>query len=251
MRDLTIVIPSHKRAGGVTTVPKVLDPDVAIVCVPDSQVDEYKDKQPYLDVVGHPDSIIGLMAKRQWIYEKYGDVFFIDDDAKSMFHFEHSKQACKIDPKMTFDLIQRLAGDAKELGVFLFGFSPYADPRNYIPQRPFGVTGLCKGGAFGLFKDSGLFFNANIVAGGDYWLSALNAYLNRMCLIDYRYGFDFGDTFGAVGGQGSRRTLETEAADTKLLRRSFGSDVIAKKQNKPLSPTKMGHEHQRTLKLPF
>ena len=60
--EVSIVVPSHKRAGRVQADKCIAN---AIVCVPDSQYKDYKKAQPQFEYVAHPDSIKGLTAKRQ------------------------------------------------------------------------------------------------------------------------------------------------------------------------------------------
>lgn len=55
-----IVIPSYKRADRVLT--KEICKDV-ILCVPESQEEDYKNYNPDVEIVCHPDSVKGLPAK--------------------------------------------------------------------------------------------------------------------------------------------------------------------------------------------
>ena len=74
--EIKIVIPSHKRWDRILTT-KVVD---AIVCIPESQEDMYKEHNPDVELVTHPDSVVGLTLKRQWIYEHFKNVLMLDDD---------------------------------------------------------------------------------------------------------------------------------------------------------------------------
>jgi len=251
VKDVQIVIPSHLRAGSVTTIPSTLDPDMAVVCVPEAQADEYAEKHPEFEIVAHPDDGVGITMKRQWSFDLYGDAFMLDDDVLRMRHFEHKKLACHPTPAMVYDLIQRLAYQARDLGIYLFAFSPYGDIRTFNPLRPMKVTGMAIGGSFGMLAGSKLWYNASVVTCDDYWISALNAHYHRMCLVDLRYDFDTGNTFTKAGGCSSIRTLDTERRDNEILRESFGKEVFPKKARTPFSKGLTGHEEQRTLNLPL
>ena len=254
-KPVPIVIPSHLRAGQVKTLETVLDPDMAIVCIPKAQEDDYRDKDPDFQYDVHPDDIVGLAPKRQYIYDKYGDVFMMDDDLTVAHHFEHKvgEKACRLVPNEVWDVVQRLYLEACSLGVYLFGLSPYADIRVYDCCNPYKLTGFVVGGNMGLRAGAKFKFNAAITAADDYWISALNAHYHRKALIDLRYKVTSnGKTFINPGGTAAIRTLETEKRDTELLQKFFGEDAIRIKKRTPMSKGKSGaHEYQRALWLPF
>lgn len=77
-----IVIPSHKRHERVLSKKLVINP---IICVERSQYDIYKEYNQECEIVAHPNEIKGLIPKRNWMLEHFGDLFMIDDDV-SMFH---------------------------------------------------------------------------------------------------------------------------------------------------------------------
>lgn len=254
-REAALVIPSAGRADIVKTTRMVLKPEMAVLCVPESEGDAYRKHNPDTEIVTHPDSIRGLPRKRQFIYDKFGDVIMLDDDLVVAYHFEHrpGEPTCKMTPDETHSVLQRLADNARDLGVFLFGLSPYPDIRNYAPQWPFAVTGFVMGGTMGMLRGSKLTFSDAVIAADDYWISCLNAYHHRMALIDFRYKVTSKSaTFHGRGGTSSLRTLETEARDTAALRKYFGSDVIRKKHRSARSQgLNHGHKAQRTMSLPF
>lgn len=72
-----IVIPSHKRHDRVFAKKLVNDP---IVCVAESQADLYREFNPDCEIVTHPDDIIGLIPKRNWMARYFGELFMLDDD---------------------------------------------------------------------------------------------------------------------------------------------------------------------------
>ena len=75
--SLRIVIPSHKRYDRVFSKYLVTDP---IICVAKSQADLYKEYNPDCEIVTHPDDIIGLIPKRNWMAKHFRDLFMLDDD---------------------------------------------------------------------------------------------------------------------------------------------------------------------------
>lgn len=77
MKDVKIVIPSHKRWSRVLTTSAVYG---AALCVEESQADLYRKCNPGIEIITHPDSVLGLTRKRDWMIRNIGDVFMLDDD---------------------------------------------------------------------------------------------------------------------------------------------------------------------------
>ena len=246
--EIPVIIPSHKRANRVETAKIVPG---AIICVAKSQEQDYRRYNPESEICAHPDTVIGLAPKRNWIYRHFGSVMMLDDDLTSfrrMYPGPNDLRSTRIDPVQTVKIIQRTAEMAKELGAFLFGFSPVADGRNYKPQQPFKLTGYCNGSSFGLLKGSKVFFHHDAVAVEDYFASLVNAYYHRYAFFDVRYGFMQERTFKNPGGQAEFRSVKTEEQDFKFLRRMFGDVVQKRKEN---SRGQASHQWQRSIHIPF
>lgn len=73
--ECKIIICSHKRAGEVKT--KVAG---GILFVSESQAAEYRACNPDYEIETHPDSLIGLPAKRQACVDRFKPCFMMDDD---------------------------------------------------------------------------------------------------------------------------------------------------------------------------
>lgn len=246
--EVKIVIPSHKRADRVKTAAIVPG---AILCVPKAQEAEYRRYNPSTELCMHPDDIVGLAPKRNWIYQKFGDVMMLDDDLSrfSRLYLEaNSLRVSRVTPKETAAIIQQTAYMAKQLGAFVFGFSSVADARNFKPQKPFRLTGYCNGSSFGLLKGSKVFFHKDAVAVEDYFASLVNSYYHRFAFFDLRFGFVQQRTFKNLGGQSEFRSTKSEEQDFKFLRRMFGEAI---QQRPPVKRGKASHEYQRVIKLPF
>ncbi len=244
--EIKIVVPSHLRYDRVKTTKAMAN---CILCVPQSQYELYREYNKNVEVVAHPDSIVGLTPKRQWIYEHFGDVFMIDDDMVGMTR-NYSEKGVKgrVSKKLAYDLVQHAAGVAKEIGVYLFGFSKSPMPTSYNPMQPIKLTGSVMGGAFGMLKGSKLHFKTDLVLTEDYWVSGLNAHYHRMCYLDERFAFKFSNTFANKGGCAAYRTQSKELQDTLKLKKYFGN-AITLKQDTHLSKVKI--KGARTLKIPF
>ena len=249
--ELKIVIPSHKRADRVITTRYVAG---CVICIPKSQESEYKELND-CELITHPDSIKGLSAKRQWIYEKFGDVFMIDDDSTGMYRLyieplvagqEREKE--RVDAETARELIKGVYEVSKEIGAYLYGFAPNKDQRNYDTFAPLSLKGYLGGVAFGLNRGSKLKFDNDNATGSDYWISLLNAYYPRYCFRDMRFGFGQKNTFKSAGGLAEYRSMAVEKKNYIWLKKMFGSAI---KRRKESIHGKASHKWQKAINLPF
>lgn len=243
--EIKIVIPSHLRADRVVTKNAISN---AIICVPESQADDYKKFNPECEVVAHPDSIKGLTLKRQWIYEQFPNVFMIDDDIKAINRLYIEKaESSKLTPDEAYDIIQFIGNVAKLTGAYLFGLNKNGSPAQFNELKPISRNYIING-CIGLLEGSKLFFHEKAVVSEDYWITAYNAYVHRYCYVDLRFSIVGSKTFGNPGGCASYRTMDQEKIDTLWLREMFGEAISLKKDTKL---AKRKHEFQRTLSIPY
>ncbi len=246
-----IIIPSHKRADRVLTTHMVAD---AAICIPESQVEEYHRHNPGVELVTHPDSVVGLTAKRQWIYEQFGNVFMLDDDIVEMRRLYTTSNYKVKNKQEVRDLIYACADAALKAGAFLYGFSKDPNPLAYRPHKPITLTGYITGCATGLLagtacKPSLLYYDTAIKCNEDYWISCLNAYHHRLIWRDNRFTFLQKNTFVSSGGLAEFRNLAAEEADFKYLQKCFGKEVVQLKKDSKLR--KRVHPFEKTMRLPF
>ena len=120
--SLPIVIPSHKRHDKVFAKKLVLNP---IICVAESQADLYRQYNPDCEIVTHPDDVIGLIPKRNWMAKHFGELFMIDDDVHAVKNLvvEKGEPGVIRDPERVTEIINSLYELACMLDVHLFGFT--------------------------------------------------------------------------------------------------------------------------------
>ena len=247
-----VIIPSMNRADNVTTTKVVMN---CIICVPESQKKDYSNSND-CEIITHPDTIKGLSLKRQWIYERLGDVFMLDDDIYYLLKLYNYKGEEGIirDRELAYNIIQNCYENAKQCECFLFGFSKETRPQFYNEFKPIELTGYVNGCALGLIKNKNLKFIKETIAIEDYYISGLNAFYNRKAYIDKRFSFLQKSTMKNLGGLASFRSLETERNDTLFLKKCFGDSITIKKEQKGKGAhqnTKLIHKYQRTLTIPF
>ena len=247
---LTVVIPSAGRADRVKAV-KAIRADV--LCVPASEAKAYEAPHYGVEIVAHPDTVRGLAAKRQWIADRYGDVFMVDDDVRAFVRLwlPTYRRDYRLTAQEARDAAEATYQTATEMGAYLFGFAFFGDTRLFRPQKPFLLTGYVNGCCFGLRAGSKLKFRTDVVAVEDMAISGMNAYYHRYLFVDQRFGPRQEKTFANPGGQALHRTAETERRDTETLRRLFGAAVVEKRVNPKIGKTHHRTVAQRSLRIPF
>lgn len=246
MKDIKIIIPSHKRATRVRTTSAVYG---AALCVEESQADLYRKCNPGIEIITHPDAVVGLARKRDWIAKNVGSCFMLDDDIENLsrIYTEKGKET-HVDPETAYDVIQATAYAAHQAGAYLFGFSSSPTPISYNSLNPIATSGYLTGCAHGILLGSKLWYNPDIICNEDYWISLLNAYHHRLVWKDTRYYWNQKDTFVNRGGLAEFRNVDAEEKDFILLRRVFGDVVELRKST---GKSKLRHPFQKSLKLPF
>jgi len=239
--EIKVVIPSAGRPHRQSTIKHVAN---AIICVPEKQKALYEERNKDNEIVAHPDSILGLGPKRNWIYEKFGNVFMIDDDTHGLQRlYETRVTICS--PEQAYDIIQSLGNLAKISGNYLYGFSKYANTLQYTGLKPFALTGYINGVGIGLIEKSLLKFSDKITCNNDVFISCLNAHYYHTCFIDTRFSFKQDGVNKGVGGMSLIRNPETDKNDIEFLKKSFGS-VLKFKQR-----AGSAKQWNIMLKLPF
>ncbi len=234
---MKIIIPSHRRAATITTHRLLKN---FAVCVPESQADEYRavDGLGSAEVVTHPDSIIGLTPKLNWMLANLMDdegIVFLDDDLAYLCRcFTTPEEAAtrKITDPETIEAIIRQTYDlAASAGAFYFGWeTSEATIRYYSGLEPFKLTGYINGCAKGFRRGHGLRYDERIVAKDDYDIACANALRHRICFRDTRYAFCQKATFTGAGGLSHYRNSETENRDVEILRQKYGDVIQVGKQ---------------------
>lgn len=257
MSDVPIVVPSHRRAGAVRAFDAVLDP---VLCVAEDQYKNYKDLYPSAAIEAHPDSVVGLAPKRNWMLKHFGDHFSLDDDVSEMRRIYDPDAPPKMSAEEATDVVQATAEMAREVGAKLWGFSNYPMTYTFDVFKPFKTTGYVNGFAMGIFTDGLLRFpEESDFMGSDYFVSALNAYHHRYIWLDTRFAFAQHGTFRNPGGQADFRNMETERRSYERLRNYFGAAIELKHGRGARPPdtsdarkgANAGHPYEKLLHVPW
>lgn len=243
--DIKVVIPSMGRADRVLTKNAISN---AILCVPEAEEAAYREHNPGMEILTHPDSLKGLPLKRQFIYDHFPNSFQIDDDVKQIRRlYTEAGEDAILDKDEAFDIVQYIGNCAKMAGCYLFGINKEPNPLAYDEWHPISLSGIINGD-IGLLEGSKLFFHEMARTTDDYWISGYNAFVNRYCWIDKRFVAVAPGTFTNTGGTANIRTQQIEMEDTLFLRRQFGEAIVLKEDT---VKAKRKSEYQRTLKIPY
>lgn len=247
MGQIDIVIPSHNRAERVLSKRLVSG---AIICVPDSQYKAYKQNNPECEIVAHPDSVVGLPPKLDWIRRNFDNVFYLDDDATGFKRRYATGDTLLNCPDTVREIIEATAHNARAAGAYLFGFAKDPNPMTFNALSPIKLTGFVLGGSTGLLSGSKLYWDTSLQINGDYWISGLNAYYHRLCYKDMRFCFVFEKTFTNKGGLAGVRNSEMLQRHYEHMKASFGDAIVRKKFSRA-DVRKQKSEYEMRLVVPF
>lgn len=169
MSNLKIVIPSHKRHDRVFAKKLVNNP---IICVAESQADLYRQYNPECEIVTHPDDVIGLIPKRNWMARHFGDLMMLDDDVhvvKTLF-CEKGETGVIRDPDQITHIIESLYELACLLDVHLFGFTSAISPVMYNEWGYYSLSKMITGCAYGVRYNKNVWWNEEIRRSLDFML---------------------------------------------------------------------------------
>ena len=253
MIDLKIVIPSRGRADRVLAKNAVVDP---IICVRASSADEYREHNPEVEVVAHPDEVEdrSFTAKLQWILDHFGNVMYLDDDSEYMLRLyapKGARAAAKMTAEEATAIVHSTYLAAQDIGAYYWGFNTQVNPLAFSGHVPIKVSGMCWGNGCGIrYADDGckLFWEPTIRTNNDYWMALLNAHHHRYAYFDHRFVFLAKGTFNTPGGASAYRTEAVEKTAYEKLKMYFGERITLKK-DAPLAKRK--HRYQPQINLPF
>lgn len=225
--SLKIVIPSHKRHDRVLAKKLVLNP---IICVAESQADIYRKFNPECEIVTHPDDVVGLIPKRNWMARHFGELMMLDDDVftvKKLYSVLGESGVVK-DPVRITAIINELYELACMLDVHLFGFTSAVTPMMYNEWGYYSLSKMITGCAYGVRYNKNVWWNEDLKLKEDFWISCYMKHKERRVLTDLRYNFTQKDTFVNAGGLSAIRNQEEERRSILLIRKHFGETIRLK-----------------------
>ena len=249
--SLPIVIPSHKRHDKVFSKKLVLNP---IICVAESQADLYRQFNPECEIVTHPDDVIGLIPKRNWMAKHFGELFMIDDDVHAVKNLvvEKGEPGVIRDPERVTEIINSLYELACMIDVHLFGFTSRISPVMYDESGFYSLSKMITGCSYGVRYNKNVWWNEEIKLKEDFWISCYMKYKERRILTDLRYNFSQKSTFVNAGGLAAFRNQEEERRSILFIKKNFGDSIQLKgATNNGKDKTKQMVEYNISCKFRF
>ena len=249
--SLPIVIPSHMRHDKVFAKKLVLNP---IICVAESQADLYRQYNPDCEIVTHPDDVIGLIPKRNWMARHFGELFMIDDDVHAVKNLvvEKGEPGVIRDPERVTEIINSLYELACMLDVHLFGFTSRISPVMYDESGFYSLSKMITGCSYGVRYNKNVWWNEEIKLKEDFWISCYMKYKERRILTDLRYNFSQKSTFVNAGGLAAFRNQEEERRSILFIKKNFGDSIQLKgATNNGKDKTKQMVEYNISCKFRF
>lgn len=251
MSKLRIVIPSHKRHDRVFAKYLVNDP---IICVAKSQADIYRDYNPDCEIVAHPDDVVGLIPKRNWMAKHFRELFMLDDDVDACKRLYCEKgESARVHGKSEITaIIENLYEIAFLLDVHLFGFTSRISPVMYDETEYLSLDKMITGCSYGVRYNKNTWWNEELRLKEDFWISCYMKYSERRVLTDLRYNFEQKNTFVNAGGLSAIRNQDEEQRSILLIRKYFGEAIKLKGQgNNGKNKTKSLVQYNISASFPF
>jgi hypothetical protein len=170
--DFEIAIPSKGRAGLITSQ-KIFKS--ATLYIPESELMQYSIYENKIQII--PNEIKGITATRNWILKhNHGtNVFFIDDDLKSIGYFNKTDEKYKrVDFKNELEIkkvIQNLFEVSYQCGSYINGFFTVDNAMSNYSYNPFLFNGVCLGSCMGIINDGTYYFDESFEVKEDYELT--------------------------------------------------------------------------------
>ena len=240
MSDLKIVIPSHKRHDKVLAKYLVNNP---IICVEKSQEGIYREYNPDCEIVTHPDDVVGLIPKRNWMARHFGDLMMLDDDVHvvNTLLSEKGESGVLRDRDKITEIIESLYELACLMDIHLFGFTSAMSPVMYNEWGYYSLSKMITGCAYGVRYNKNVWWNEELRLKEDFWISCYMKYKERRILTDLRYNFSQKGTFVSAGGLASIRNQEEEKRSILFIKKHFGDTIKIK------GASNNGHEKTKQM----
>ena len=216
---MVITIPSRGRAGRVSTLKFLPN---AKLYVPESEVEQYREKYPNNEIVGVPDAIKGITRTRNYILDHETDdwIVQIDDDIKGFFYWEGGAKFKMHD--IEWHLIQSFVL-TQDFGFHLWGWGMKVDKIVHQPFAPISTLAVIVGNIMGIIK-TGLRFDERLVVKEDYDFALQHLYADGGVFKNNKY-FVVPRHWTNSGGCVDYRTHKTEEEAYKILRKKWGKIV--------------------------
>lgn len=241
--SVTIVVPTRKRPNKYRKMNELF-PD-ALWCMSEEDAPTYA--VPKSRKLIHPDSLIGLAAKRQWILDNVkGAVFMPDDDITGTWCNVGSLGRWINGAAKIRQIIENTNECAEGFGAPVWGFNQAWDVRKYHPVDPIGLTGWV-GTAIGFTSDRSLKYDTDLLSQADIDFCLRSLLKKRLIYVDKRFAFVC-QRFNNAGGSAGVRSFNDYQEQVKRVVSRWGNWITYKRVK---TTFKLGVSVPRRQKLDF
>lgn len=228
-----IIIPTRGRAGDVKAL-RVFP--TATLCVGDSEHDAYAAAYPGVDILTHPDDVVGLGKVRQWVNDHCTEevVCQVDDDVVRMVGLSDGYRV-HYSVEDVFSVVQSAAYCARGAGTTVFGFNPMPDVRKYTPLSPIAFNKKVDGLLGLIGRDHHWMPELKMRDDVDVDFCLTTLLRQRIIWCDQRYSFEH-KRFSGPGGNAVSRSREQDQYEIDLLHRKWGKWLSIRKVKTTTAP---------------
>jgi len=222
---MKIAIPSYKRADSLVTLKWATG---AIVVIPESQEEEYRQKNPEANIQTIPDKKDGnISKKRNAVLDLYPgeDVIMLDDDIKWVGYHEGGAHH-KVDWEYFCLFAENMFQMCKEAGTIMWGVNLLIDPRMYREYCPFSFTNVVLGPFTAIRNiDPKIRYSVDLHMNEDYDMAIEVLRKYRKILRNNKWVYNCGH-ITTPGGLSSVRNYDLEMLQNSKLVKKWGSKIV-------------------------
>lgn len=219
---MLIAIPSKGRAGRIRSQNVLTS---AVLFVPASESQAYKELHPRHAVEAVPDSVRGITATRNWILDntEHNRVVFVDDDVKQQGYVRLQPRKAnnvKLNNEQWSEEFAKLFDVAEDLKFRVWGVSTEGATRSVYPYKPLLFRSYLTASCMGILARSGLRFDESFAVKEDYELG-LRCIKEDGGFLAARYLYWVNEHWTTDGGCKDYRTQAMERDAIRKLQRKY------------------------------
>lgn len=220
---MEIVIVSRKRSHICFKTSFKLFPDAKVSVAEEEAEDYYLAGIPREHLLVHPNDVVGISKKRNWVLKNVKDetCVMVDDDCELIMALVGERPRRIRDPHAIRQILENLESCAKAVGAHMFAMNQAWDIRKYNQFKPFSFVGYPAGLVGIIGREVWYDENQRVHDDVDFAMQQVAKY--RIVWIDDRFGYV--QRIQTTKMSGGCQGLNTEAVDRKermYLKKKWG-----------------------------
>lgn len=220
---MEIVIVSRKRPHICADTTNKLFPTAKVSVAEEEARDYYLAGIDKSRLLLHPNDIVGISKKRNWVLRNVKDetCVMVDDDCEFFMALVGEKPRRIREPEAILAILKNSEACAKALGLGMFGFNQAWDIRKFCQFKPFSFVGYAPGIVGIIGRD--IWYDENQMVHDDVDYAMQQIMKHRVVWIDDRFGYV--SRIQTTKMSGGCQGLNSAAADRKecmYLKKKWG-----------------------------